>query len=256
MAFDPDEPHPETCADFAIMEARPGAMERFWRLAVETSAYQKRLKAAGIFNYPTWIDIDQAARFRRYLAKQIPQEHHDATLFSRWDDWDAEYEAIYEASPKWRLKLMISRVSETVSCISWPNRWERDVWEWAVSPKQGEKCPFYHYRAVLDGGFRNELESLVRECDGFLYRCEESGYVVFAPTDKLPKIWKHQDHLASIDREKLFGFFADYSRPNPRTYARQPTETEERIFAELRRRKSLQSRIREGLRKRFGRSRS
>lgn len=233
MAFDPDEPHPETRANFALMEARPGAMERFWRLAVETSEYQKRLKAAGIFNYPTWIGVDQAASVRRYLAKQIPQEHHDLTLFSRWDDWAAEYEAIYQASPKWRLKEMITQISETHHCCSWPKRWEQEIWKWAMSDEE-PACPFNDRRGIFDAEFRQRLRALIEEVDGFLYRCEEAGQIVFVPTEDLQKIWRHQDHLSEIDRKRLFGFFYDASRPNYRM--RAPTEEEERMMAILRRR--------------------
>jgi hypothetical protein len=231
MAFDADEPSSGTSADFALMESRPGAMHRYWRLAVETSEYQKRLKAAGILNYPTWIKVGEAATVRRYLARQIRPEHHDVTLFSRWDDWAREYEEIYRASPKWRLKEMISRVSETHAFLSWPNRWEREIWEWAMSNEPDSACPFDDRRDFIDPEFRHRLRALIEETNGFLYRCEETQFVVFAPAEDLERIWRHQDHLAEIDRNKLFGFFDDALRPNFKM--RAPTEEEERIMVTI-----------------------
>src|SRR5690606_28586155 len=130
-------------------------------------------------------------------------------------------------------------VSEVVSCMSWPSRWERDVWEWAISPKHGEECPFFRYRERLDGPFRERLEALVRECDGFLYRCEETLQIVFVSTPDLPRIWRHQEHLADIARDQRFGFFHDASRPDYWKHMREPIAGEERLFTRQDRRAPL-----------------
>jgi hypothetical protein len=252
MTLVADQPHPETRANFALMEAGPDAMDRYWRLAVETSEYQKRLKTAGIFNYLMWIEVDQAATVRRYLAKQIPDEHHDALLFLRWDHWAVDYEAIYQASPKWRLKEMISQLSESHNCTSWPNRWEQEIWKWALSD-ESIPCPFDDRRGIADEQFRRRMRELIEEVDGFLYRCEETHQIVFVPTKDLKRIWQHQDHLCEIDRNKLFGFFHDASRPNYRM--RAPTKQEEWLMAAFRRRSSKQKGWRERLNghlRRFG----
>jgi hypothetical protein len=238
MAFDVDKPQPETCANFALMEVRPGAMERYWRLAVETLEYQKRLKAAEIFNYPTWISVGEATTVGRYLARQIPQEHHDVGLFSRWEDWASEYEEIYQASPKWRLKEMISQVSETHHFSSWPNRWEQEIWKWAMSDEGEQVCPFDDRKGIIDPEFRQRLRALIEEVGGFLYRCEESRQIVFAPAEDLEKIWRHQDHLSEIDRNKRFGFFYDATCPN--FAMRAPTEEEERLMSIIRHRSLAQ----------------
>lgn len=231
-----DEPHPETLANFALMETRPGAMERYWQLAVETSRYQTRLKADGILNYPSWIGVDEATRSIHYLSSQIPPEHYDSALFSRWNEWVNEFDEIYQSSPKWRLKEMISQVSEAHACLSWPNRWEREIWNWAMSDDPDPVCPFVNRRGYfvdargrVDPSFRHRLRGFAREAGGFLYRSEESSQIVFVPTEGLERIWRHQDHLADIDRNKLFGFFHDASRPN--FIMRAPTEEEERLMA-------------------------
>jgi hypothetical protein len=232
MAFDLDEPHPETRANFALMETQPDAMDRYWRLAVETSGFLKQLRAKGIYKFSTWVGVAEAKTVTVY-ARQMPEEYHDAELFSRWDDWAAEYEAIYQASPKWRLKEMISQISETHHCSSWPKRWEQEIWKWAMSDEE-PACPFDDRRGIFDAEFRQRLRALIEEVDGFLYRCEEAGQIVFVPTEDLQKIWRHQDHLSEIDRNKPFGFFYDASRPNYRM--RAPTEEEERMMAVIRRR--------------------
>ena len=233
MAFNVDDPHPETCANFALLQAQPGAMERYWRLAVETSEYFRRLEANSIFKYAGWIEIDGAATLPHYRM-QIPQEHLDVALFARWEDWANEFENIYEASPKWRLKEMISDVSETHHCMSWPNRWEREIWLWAMSDEPEPECPFDDRRSVINPQFRHRLRLLIKETNGFLHRCEEKREIVFAPAEYLERIWRHQDHLAEIDRNKPFGFFHDASRPNFKM--RAPTEEEERLMAAMRRR--------------------
>lgn len=215
------------------MAHQPGALERYWRLAVETSNYQKRLKAAGIFNYPMWVDVNHSRPTISYLAKHIPKEHQDPGLFSRWDDWATEFESIYQASPKWRLKEMISQVSETHSACSWPNRWEKEIWTWVMLADEAA-CPFIDRRGSFDPGFRHRLRALIEEVEGFLYRCEESGHIVFVPRADLDRIWRHQDHLAEIDRNKLFGFFYDATRPNHQM--RPPTEQEEHLMTMMRRR--------------------
>lgn len=220
------------------METRPGAMGRYWRLAVETLEYQKRLQAAGILKFRTWIEVDEAARACRYLAEQIPAEHHDPTLFARWKAWAKEFDAIYQASPKWRLKEMISEVSETHACGSWPRKWEKDIWTWATSDGPGFSCPFVDRRGCLTPDFRQRLRILVNEVNGFLYRCEETGHIVFAPSEDLEKVWRHLDHLAEIDRNKPFGFFNDATRPN--FQMRAPTEEETRIMAVIRARSVAQ----------------
>ena len=215
------------------METRPGAMKRYWRLAVETSDYLKPLRNAGIYKFSPWVGVDMATTVIRY-ARGMPQEHHDARLFSRWDDWAAEYDAICQTSPKWRLKRMISQVSETHNFSSWPNRWEQEVWKWAMSDEHPAACPFDDRRGYLDSEFRQRLRALIEEVGGFLYRCEETRLIIFAPTEDLDKIWGHQNHLAEIDRNKPFGFFHDASRPNYRM--RPLTDEEERALAAMRRR--------------------
>ena len=95
------------------------------------------------------------------------------------------------------------------------------------------ECPFTDYRGLVDPGFRQRLRETIEEVGGFLYRCEESGQIVFAPNEALDRIWWHQDHLAAMDRDKPFGFFHDASRPN--VPIRAITEEEEQMFAAIER---------------------
>jgi hypothetical protein len=247
MEWDPDEPSPATVADFALMEAEAGALDRYWRLAVETSRYQKRLKAEGHLQFTSWIGVSEAELSAPNLIQRIAPEHRDEQLFARWAAWHREYEQIHAASPKWRLRKMISAVSETHHCLSWPNRWERDIWQWAMMESVDPACPFCDRNQIFDDGFRGRMRALIQECNGFLYRCEESGQVVFAPMEALPRIWAHQDHLAAIDRAKPFGFFHDMSRPDHRDHARDLTPFEEQVLSTIkeRRRPRLRPRLRD-----------
>jgi hypothetical protein len=244
MALDRDEPSPSTIAAFALMEAQLGAMERYWRLAVDTSDYQKRLKAAGFLDYPISLGVSEATQLRKYLVPKIAAQHHDEALFERWDAWEKEYEQINQASPKWRLKAMIRDVSESHACLSWPTRWERDIWLWAMAEGKDTPCPFDNRNGVIDEDFRARMRGLIQECHGFLYRCEETGQIVFAPTDELPRIWKHQDHLARIARDKPFGFFHDMSRPNWREYSVALTDVEQHMLSVIRRPRGLRGHLR------------
>lgn len=230
MVFELDQPHSETTANFALMDARPGAMLRYWRLAVETSRYFNSLRESGeIGPGISWFQVEDAEIAGRCL-EPFRNCAEGAALIDRWARWSEEFEAIHERSPKWRLKRMIGEVSESHSFISWPNRWERSVWEYALSPTDPDPLPFDDRKGIMDSEFRQRLKALVQGCDGFLYRCEETGQIVFAPTASLPRIWKHQDHLAQIDREKPFGFLYDVSRPDWRSRVRPPTEAEERTM--------------------------
>jgi hypothetical protein len=234
VAFDPDYPSEATVAEFSLMTHEPGALERYWRLAVETSSYQKRLQEIGIINSRMWVSVDYSRPIISYLLTQIPEEHHDSDLFSRWDEWAKEYDAIYQASPKWRLKKMISQISESYAACSWPNRWEQEIWNWAMLDSDAEAVCSFNRTETFGPEFRQRLRTLIEEVDGFLYRCEETHHIVFVPTESLKRIWHHQDHLAEIDRNKLFGFFYDASRPNYQM--RAPTEQEEQMMAIMRRR--------------------
>lgn len=249
---DPDPPQPALIASFALMEAEPGAMDRFRRLIAETAAYQQRLKALGRLDYPMWTGVADGVRVATYLIPQIAPKDRDESLFARWAAWTLEYERIVAASPKWRMKTMISLVSETHHCMSWPNRWERDVLIWAMAEGEEPPCPFIDRREVLNEAFRLELQRLVRECGGFLYRCEESQQVVFAPAESLPRIWQHQDHLAAIARDKPFGFFHEMSRPDHAAHARDLTPFEEQAFRAMARPAGFRARIVAGV-QRLGR---
>ena len=190
MADNIDDPSEATRADFALMQAQPGAMERYWRLAVETWEYFRQLEANSIFKYPGWIDFDDAARLPPLYRDRIPPEHLDVALFARWEDWADEFDTIYQASPKWRMKEMISEISETHHFIGWPQRWEREIWQWAITEGPEPECPFDDRKDVIDPQFRALLRSLIEEVDGFLYRCEDIGLIVFAPTEDLERIWR------------------------------------------------------------------
>jgi hypothetical protein len=240
MAFNVDHPSSSTRADFALMEAGPGALERYWRLAVETSQYIKRLNEAGVVRANMWFDVHEAWRVRHFVDNFIPPDSHDNDLLVRWNDWGAEYAEIHRASPKWRLKEMISEVSETHHFCSWPNRWEKEIWKWAVTDQDDVRCPFDDRKGYLNHEFRSRLRELIEEVRGFLYLCEETRNIVFVQAADLERIWRHQDHLAEIDRNKPFGFFHDATRPN--FQMRAPTDEEERMFAIMRNRSKRRKR--------------
>ena len=42
--FDPDVPHAETMANFALLDGDADDMDRYWRLAVETSQHISELE--------------------------------------------------------------------------------------------------------------------------------------------------------------------------------------------------------------------
>ncbi|MGH6617246.1 hypothetical protein [Sphingomonas sp.] len=230
MAFDPGQPHPETLADFALMEARPGAMFRYWRLAVETANHVEHLREKGVLPPGGgWIEAHRASSIE-FIFKPVKEDPESKALIGRWIAWDDEYLEIYENSPKWRLKGMISSLSETHTRLSWPQGWERDVWQWAISKLPEDGGPFDDRDGIIDAQYHMRMRDLIMQCGGFLYLSEETGQVVFARTKDLPRIWKHQDHIAEIERQKPFGFFNDMSRPNWRAFTRELTEVEERMM--------------------------
>ena len=221
---DPEAPGSETRADFALFEVGPDAIERYWKLATETS---QRLGGG-------WFYQDEARWAVRSLEEQSTLEGI-GELICRWKEWEEEFHSIAARSPKWRLKCMISAISETHMFLSWPQRWEREVWNWAMAAP-GAGCPFDDRNGVIDEEFRQRLRQAAEEAGGFLYRCEESRQVQFAPTDDLDRIWRHQDHLAAIDRDKAFGFFHDVSRPN---FEMRPLTAEEEEMSAARQRRAF-----------------
>ena len=217
------------------METTHGALDRYWKLSCDTYAYQAKMKEVGVLTAPTWFDVSWTRQCRETLSRSIPSEHHDFALFDRLEAWACEYERIDQASPKWRLKQMIRDVSESHACLSWPRRWERIVWEWAILQGSPDPCPFDDRNSIFDATFHRRMRELIDKCDGFLYRCEETGQIVFAPTATLPQIWRHQEHLAAIDRAKPFGFFNDALTPGWEKHWSGPTEEEERMMDIIRR---------------------
>ena len=229
--FDLEVPHPETLANFALLDGSVDAMFSYWRLAVETVQHISKLEhSEGRGLGPRWFEVDGARR-AIFCLEKLSELEDRPDLIRRWSQWSGQFETIAKRSPKWRLKDMISDISETHAYLSWPNRWERTIWEWGMASSEPVECPFIDHRRVIDPEFRKRLRETIEEAKGFLYRCEESGQIVFASNEELDRIWWHQDHLAAIDRDKPFGFFHDASLPN--FTMRAVTEKEERMFASI-----------------------
>jgi len=210
---DPEAPSESTRADFALMAADDADLHNYWRLAVETARHFVELERKLERNLaPHWFNVEDGHRAIERLAYVAPAEDNSG-LTDRWRSWDDRYRVILAQSPKWRLKLMIGRLSETHALRSWPKRWGRDVWVWAMADDD-VICPFADRRGWIDPAFRQRLRQTIEEAGGFLHHCEKSGHIVFAPTADLERVWQHQDRLAALDRAKPFGFFYDASRPD------------------------------------------
>lgn len=220
--FDPAVPEGETVAKFALLECSDGDMHMYWRLAVETSNY---LRTHG--ENRRWFDEDAASGAAKVI-KDLPDNENKKDFVNRWQAWGKLFEQIRDASPRYRLIDLISWVSETHTYLSWPNRWERAIFDWAMQSESNNPCPFKDYRGVLDVEYRQRLKDTILEAGGFLYRCEETHQIVFAPFEDLELIWANQDHLSEIDRNKPFGFFYDAGRPD--RIMREPTEDETRFL--------------------------
>ena len=247
--YDPEDPCPETRADFALLDTGPDAIGRYWKLAIETSQHIWTLENEGQRSCCSrWFYQDEARWAVRALEE--PSSLGDsAELIKRWKEWADEFEAIAARSPKWRLKGMISLISETHIRLSWPHRWERQIWDWAMGDETVSGCPFDDRDQIIDENFRLQLRQAATEAGGFLYRCEESHQIRFAPIAALDRVWRHQDHLAAIDRDKPFGFFHDVGRPD---FNMRPLTSEEEETSSAMRRRPHQGRRRSRVLSVFG----
>ena len=229
--FDPARPEGETQAKFALIECDDEDMYEYWRLAVETSQFIGSLEHKVMRPLrPRWFEEDRASSALAKL-EQLSEFGRNPDVSARWEDWGKKFQILQDRSPRYRLIDLISWISETHSYCSWPKRWERQVYEWAMFSTDEDECPFTDNRNVIDAGYRLRLRDTIIEAGGFLYSCEETNQPVFVPTDELDAIWKHQEHLADIDRNKSFGFFYDAGRPG--VQMRQPTEEEEQMLAAI-----------------------
>lgn len=198
-----DDPHPEIIAHFALMNAAPDAMERFWHLYVDTNAYIDDLEARGDCRFSRCFGVGDANHVKRWLFGRVQPEHLDVELASRWDAWGKEYDEIFRSSPKWRMKELIQEICEVDSGRSWPDGTERDYWYWAMAENGHEEVKFLLREDIIES-YRKEMHSLVEECGGFLYTSDENGWIAFASNKELPAVWQRTGQLLPSERQKLW----------------------------------------------------
>jgi len=199
MAQALDEPGSELSADFALMNVVPGSLQRFHRLRIDTNAYIDLLKDERDLRWATWPSVEDANHLKAHFFDKVPAKLLDPKLASRWIEWGQEYEEILRKSPRWRLKLLVSEICEIQSGRSWPEGTERDYWYWAMMPDGNERIPF-NIREDLIDQYRDQMRSLIVECDGFLYVSEENGWVAFASAQNLSDVWRRQKQLLPWER--------------------------------------------------------
>ena len=193
------EPSIELKADFALMTASPGALNRYFRLYHETSDFISGLKDEAKYRWATWPDLEDADRLKSHLFDLLPPDELDTELAARWEAWGREYNNICRDSPKWRLRMLISDISHVTSGRSWPEGLERDYWHWAMMPN-GKAEIHVGVRDDLIDDYRERMRSLITECGGFLHTAGNSAEIIFSRTEDLPSVWEAQNQLLPWER--------------------------------------------------------
>ncbi len=197
------EPSIELKADFALMNALPGAINRYFCLYHETSEFVSGLKDEAQYRWATWPDLEDADRLKTHLFDMLPAEELDTDLAARWAEWNKEYGDICRDSPKWRLRMLISDISHITSGRSWPDGHERDYWYWAVMPS-GKTDIQFAIRGDLIDDYRERMRTLITECGGFLHTPGDSAEVIFSRTEDLPGVWEAQNQLLPWERVERY----------------------------------------------------